>query len=508
MPVEDEDANLAVFMKLTNLFTGSDVERQIRGGFLSNECDKDPDTGNSVQNKEPISIFMLKLKDSLKILDPYFTTSLLDEKENKKFEGKGNQEEDRQKASEDVTRREVPGEGENREKEARGEKGAGDDEEEVEEEEEEDEEDEEEEEEDEDEEEDDEEEEEDDKGKRKENADSNILFELNSNDCSAQILKLNRIKCMRLLYVYLENYNDQTKRANIENKISGSSYCNSFNEIIDLYNNKSECISPNSDNEYCQEVQQYREKYQNINISNLSCTGTKSQSYSQEHETRSEQLQVEESEQTILRHGTRSDAATGNPTDELLDAKPKSAEGSPNPGLAAGVLPNGGVVIEKQPLGMGDQTSESVQVHSQTLTSSSINGNYTLISLSSTSCPNGSNKEPCDDSLQESAATERENTNELGLPKQKHADGHTEINVNSQEENGNTSTTITSATSVLGIPLFTPIGSLLNKRREKKPTWNINEAQYDQNLLYNSELRNANSNNIKYNIGYYSLINS
>ncbi|SBT01693.1 unspecified product [Plasmodium ovale curtisi] len=84
-----------------------------------------------------------------------------------------------------------------------------------------------------------------------------------------------------------------------------------------------------------------------------------------------------------------------------------------------------------------------------------------------------------------------------------------------QQVSGSTSIAITSVSSVLGITLllfmlyeFIPIGSLSNNLREKISTWNINATQYDQHLLYNPVLGNTNSNNNRYNIGYYSLIDS
>lgn len=55
---------------------------------------------------------------------------------------------------------------------------------------------------------------------------------------------------------------------------------------------------------------------------------------------------------------------------------------------------------------------------------------------------------------------------------------------------------------------FTPLGSMVNNRKRKKDKWKINYEQYDQHLLYNPEFGNINSKNNKYNIAYYSLINS
>ncbi|SBT85088.1 PIR protein [Plasmodium ovale] len=429
-------------------------------------------------------------------------------------EGIGKHEETRQKASEEeITRKEIAEEGESGNRKS--EKEEGDDEEDEEEEEEEGEE--EEEEEDEEEEDEDEEEEE---GERREDAYNNIPFELNSNDCFAQNLNFDQIKCIELLCEYLENYNEEKKRQNIENEISRSCYCNCFNKIINIYNSKSECKSPNSDNGYCQKVKKCKKKYENINITNLKCIEAEFSTLSQEPAIQSSQLQVKEPETTLLALGTVSDSAAGemdfNTTGDLIDIKPKNLEGSLNPEeLLPPVIHNGGVMNEIQTLGGGEQTAESGQVKSQILTPNTINVSHTAAFISSPSCPHRSGKESCENSFITSEGTQRKTTGHLSQSRLKHTENHSETHIDSKEEIGSASTTITSASTVLGIPFFvfmiykfTPIGSLLNNLREKKPTWNINEAQYDQNLLYTPELGNTNSNNNKYNIGYFSLINS
>ncbi|SBT56030.1 PIR Superfamily Protein [Plasmodium ovale wallikeri] len=415
-------------------------------------------------------------------------------------EGKGKHEKTRQKASEGaISRKEIAEEGESRNKKSGKEKagGEGDDEEE---EEEEGEEEEGEEEEEEEEEEEDEEEEDEEEGEITEGDYNIIPFELNSNDCFAQNLNFDQMKCIELLCEYLENYNEEKKRQNIENKISRSCYCNCFNKIINIYNSKSECKSPNSSNGYCQKVKECKEKYENINLTNLKCIEEESSTFSQESETRSNQLQVKKPETVLLEHGTVSESVTGEmecaQSGHLAHAENKSLEISPHTEeIAAHVLPNCDVVSEKKTLGGDDQTAQCVQVQSQTLTSSDTNGIHTTQSISSTSCPLGNGKESCENSYITSEGTQRETTDHLSQSSPEHTVNHSETHMNSKEEFGIASTIIISASTVLGIPFllfmlykFTPIGSLLNNPKEKKPTWNINETQYNQKLLYNPEL--------------------
>ncbi|SBS91679.1 PIR Superfamily Protein, partial [Plasmodium ovale curtisi] len=175
---------------------------------------------------------------------------------------------------------------------------------------------------------------------------------------------------------------------------------------------------------------------------------------------------------------------------------------------------NDGSMSEKQAMEGNKSVRESHHAPSQITTSSEQNGSDTTISTSSTSCPHSTRKESCDKLLITSKVKQREHTNELSQYSQGYTLDHTETHMDSQEETDSTSTIITSASSVLGIPFFlfmlykfTPIGSKINNRKRKKHIWKMNEEQYDQHLMYNPEIGNTNSNNNKYNIRYYSLIN-
>ncbi|SBT84473.1 PIR protein [Plasmodium ovale] len=144
-----------------------------------------------------------------------------------------------------------------------------------------------------------------------------------------------------------------------------------------------------------------------------------------------------------------------------------------------------------------------------------MNGNHSKETTSSTSCPHGNNKETCDNSLQPPAVINANEANHLNQIRREHTKDQINQHMVSQEETGNTSTTIISASTVLGIPFllftlykFTPVGSMVNNLKSKNDKWKINEEQYDQHLLYTPEFGNINSNNNKCNIAYYSLINS
>ncbi|SBT84587.1 PIR protein [Plasmodium ovale] len=168
-------------------------------------------------------------------------------------------------------------------------------------------------------------------------------------------------------------------------------------------------------------------------------------------------------------------------------------------------------VSDARPLERGTG-SDSTTCEMQCITY--IDESYKILSTSLTSCPYGSNKEPCVNSLQPPVVINGEKTYQLDQIIHEHTEDELNSHMNSKST-GSTSTTLTSASSVLGIPLllfmlykFTPLGSMVNNRKSKKDKWKTNEERYNQHLLYNTELRNINSNNIKYNIAYYSLINS
>ncbi|SBT58002.1 PIR Superfamily Protein [Plasmodium ovale wallikeri] len=344
--------------------------------------------------------------------------------------------------------------------------------------------------------------------------------ELCSSNCHIHKLNSCETKDIKLLCDYLEKCSDTTKKCSIESDVSNSKYCETFNKIIDVYNDEIKCKDGNSDDEYCQEVIQCREKYLNKKLSKLKCTEVEYPSLSQKPATEGEQFQVVVPEPSPLEHGTGSGSTTGEmqcaPSGHLAHAENKSLEISlQTEERAAYVSPNCDVVSEKKPLGGDNQTAQCVQVQSQTLTSSDTNGSHTTASISSPSCPLGSGKESCENSFITSEGTQRENIDHLNQSSPEHAVNHSETHMNSKEEFGVASIIIISASTVLGISFlvfmlykFTPIGSLLNNIKEKKPTWNINETQYNQKLLYNPELGNTNSNNNKYNIAYYSLTNS
>ncbi|SBS90085.1 PIR Superfamily Protein, partial [Plasmodium ovale curtisi] len=375
----------------------------------------------------------------------------------------------------------------------------------------------EEEEEEEDEDEEEEEEEEDEEEEEEENVDyshSKVQSELGSRDCHSHEFKLCQIKDNKLLY-YLENYYDNTKKIAVENEISNDSYCESFNKIIDLYNDETKCKDGNFDDEYCPEVRQCREKYPKMSLPHLKCIGAKSSLHSQGSTIPSNELHIGP-KSPLLEYRTGSESTKGAPSSDIsLDEIKSLEEESKQEKLISSELKNGDAVSGQQTIENGEESAKSGQVLSQTLTVSYMNGNHSNETTSSTSCPRGNNKETCDHSLLPPAVINGNEADHLNQIRREHTKDQINQHMDSQEETGSTSTTIISASTVLGITFllftlykFTPVGSMVNNWKSKNDKWKINEEQYDQHLLYTPEFENINSNNNKYNITYYSLINS
>ncbi|SBS91922.1 PIR Superfamily Protein, partial [Plasmodium ovale curtisi] len=287
------------------------------------------------------------------------------------------------------------------------------------------------------------------------------------------------------------------------NELSKGNDCSSFKQIIDLYNNRTKCQGEKSENVYCPYIKQFRNKYSHETIETLKCTVNESSLSSPEHYYSMSTSQVKKPNTGDQRKGNNNDICVlqcSSLVTEILD--PETSD-------------NDGAMSEKQAMEGNQSVRESHHAPSQITTSSEQNGSDTTISTSSTSCTHSTRKESCDQLLTTSKGTQREDSNELRQSNQGYTVDHVETHMDSQEESRSTSTIITSASSVLGIPFllfmlykFTPIGSKINNRKRKKHIWKMNEEQYDQHLMYNPEIGNTNSNNNKYNIRYYSVINS
>ncbi|SBS93408.1 PIR Superfamily Protein [Plasmodium ovale curtisi] len=333
-------------------------------------------------------------------------------------------------------------------KEARGDKEKREDKEDEEDEEEEEEDEDEEEEEDEDDEEDGDEDEKDEDEEVVDGDCDKILPELGSSNCHVHKMNLCQTKDIKLLCDYLESYADETNKLTIANEISKSNYCSSFNKIINWYNDKTKCQGENFENEYCPYIKRFRNKYSHETIETLKCTVNESSLSSPEHYYSMSTSQVKKpntGDQYVL-------------SDSLPRGEPDFLESLVTEILDPETSDNNGAMSEKQAMEGNQSVRESHHAPSQITPSSEQDGSDTMISTSSTSCPHSSRKESCDKLL------------------------------------------ITSK--------FTPIGSKINNRKRKKHIWKMNEEQYDQLLMYNPEIGNTNSNNNKYNIRYYSLINS
>ncbi|SBT73582.1 PIR protein [Plasmodium ovale] len=324
---------------------------------------------------------------------------------------------------------------------------------------------------------------------RGEDNDSNeILLKLGkSNSCNIHKLNLNQIRDMKFLYDYLE-YNKSKNGSSIENEISKSTYCSSFNKNIELYNEKSKCKSDYFDNAYCREVEECRNYYSHAKMPTLSCNIKESAS--------------DAPQQSFL------SADLSDTKSENLKETPDSTE------LILTTLHNGDHMKERQTLREGEHMTEPGHTNTQIASTDDMRGSHSMDSEASTSCHHSSVGRSCGSSSQTLSTIPKETENHL-KQLQENANVHIESDMDSKEDTGNTNTIVSSASSVLGVSAllfmlykFTPLGSLINNRRGGINTWDINEEGYDQNLLFTPELGNTNSNNNNYNIGYYSLGNT
>ncbi|SBS93403.1 PIR Superfamily Protein [Plasmodium ovale curtisi] len=348
-------------------------------------------------------------------------------------------------------------------------------------------------------------------GCKGENLDSKkILFSLdNSSICNIYKLNLDKIKYIKLLYDYLEGYKSKNKNS-VEEEISKSTYCSSFNETIELYKEKSKCKIDYLDNEYCQEVDECRNNYSHVKISTLNCNTDKYASDPTQHSNDVKKLQ-EGPAQSLPGRGTGSSLSSG-----LVDTKPEGfRESLDSTKLVSTVLNSGDNMKERQPLVDGEHITDHDNLNTQILPSDIMRRSHLMGTEESNTCDNGKLGRSCESSSQPLAQMSTETGNHLNKLSQEKTDMHTEPDVSLQEENGNTNTIVSSASAVLGVSAlafmlykFTPLGSLINNRRGGMNTWDINEEVYDENLLFSTALGNTNSNNNNYSIGYHSLGNT
>ncbi|GAB65942.1 VIR-like CYIR protein [Plasmodium cynomolgi strain B] len=99
----------------------------------------------------------------------------------------------------------------------------------------------------------------------------NVYREQDSETCQINRMELHQIKNIKILYDYLENYDNDTHKAVIEGKIKKSKFCTSFNVLIKEYNKTVDCISTGSDNDYCSELEYCRNIYKGIELNELEC---------------------------------------------------------------------------------------------------------------------------------------------------------------------------------------------------------------------------------------------
>ncbi|SBS89832.1 PIR Superfamily Protein [Plasmodium ovale curtisi] len=351
-----------------------------------------------------------------------------------------------------------------------------------------------------------------------------ILLSLGkSNICNIYKLKLNQIRDIKLLYDYLENGKSKNI-SSIKDEISKSTYCSSFNKTIELYNEKSKCRIDDFDNGHCQEVEDCKKTYPHTNVHVLECAKAEPTTGSPQRSSINNELQEATNALSPTGLADSSDSTTSFPSSDVSHVKSENPQGV---GFIYLLIPSETAdfvlttqhtcddIGKKHCLGNGEQVVQSDQLHTATSPLRDMGESHTTTFTSSTSCPHGNGKEACDNSSQPQAVINRETTDQLNKLRHEHTVDQVNPHMVSQEENGNTNTIVSSASSVLGVSAlafmlykFTPLGSLINNRRGGMDTWDINEEGYDENLLFSSALGNTNSNNNNYSIGYYSLGNT
>ncbi|SBT55782.1 PIR Superfamily Protein [Plasmodium ovale wallikeri] len=93
-----------------------------------------------------------------------------------------------------------------------------------------------------------------------------------ANVCEFNILKFIEIKSAKLLIDYLENYENNVNKKNIEKLICNNDYKNILNDMIHLYNNI-DTPCKNESNVYCNELEQCKKVYKIKNLLELNCNG-------------------------------------------------------------------------------------------------------------------------------------------------------------------------------------------------------------------------------------------
>ncbi|SBT02378.1 PIR Superfamily Protein [Plasmodium ovale curtisi] len=339
-----------------------------------------------------------------------------------------------------------------------------------------------------------------------------------SNSCNIYKLNLSQIRDLKLLYDYLEDYKSNNL-SSVEDEISKSTYCSSFNKTIELYNEKSKCKGDYSDKKFCRELEESWNNYSHIKIHTLSCNTEKPASDPPQQSNDCKELQEARPAPFPRGRGIGSSPSAG-----LSDTRPEILKGvgftffliSPDSTeMVSTVLHNGDHMMERQTLREDKHITASGHPNTLVASSGDMAGSHLMGMEASNPCDNDSVGRSCESSLQPVAPMSTKTENHLKQIPSKNIAVHTEPDVSLQEETGNTNTIVSSASTVLGVSAlafmlykFTPLGSLINNRRGGMDTWDINEEGYDENLLFSPALGNTNSNNNNYSIGYYSLGNT
>ncbi|SBS94434.1 PIR protein [Plasmodium ovale] len=102
---------------------------------------------------------------------------------------------------------------------------------------------------------------------------------VNPRKCYIHIRKLDDIKKMKVLYDFLESYDVNAKKSNINEKICKNNFKNYLADIISDYNQLTSCNSEST--EYCKEIEECKRIYKIDELSILHCNEDQPQSFSE-----------------------------------------------------------------------------------------------------------------------------------------------------------------------------------------------------------------------------------
>ncbi|SBT58403.1 PIR Superfamily Protein [Plasmodium ovale wallikeri] len=125
----------------------------------------------------------------------------------------------------------------------------------------------------------------------------------NYNTCNFDILELDKIKQIKLFYDYIATYDAEKKKSRIRDKICGSSYEETLNRMIDLYNDRN-IKGEKESTEYSNEFDECKKTYSVGRLCKLQCVAD---GFSSLHETQTGCSEVDSS----VQHSSAAESPAG-----------------------------------------------------------------------------------------------------------------------------------------------------------------------------------------------------